>query len=131
MILGASNLDAQDASFGYNATCANSQVAFCTFKPAQGQLIRASVANWGAAVVVYLVDSATQPTGGGANVTVVDSWPLPLGTATAPSKLDINYIPDALNMSNGVTLLCSSTGLSGGVPTYTAAATCTFTGLTH
>jgi hypothetical protein len=123
----------QEGALGYNNSCANLAQSSCILKTAGGQLYRFRVTNWsGSAVVVYLVDSATVPPGSGANVTVVDAWPLAAGGATAPTKLDVSYIPDSLLLFSGITLLCSSTGTSANIPTFTAAATsCTFEGETR
>jgi hypothetical protein len=125
LLLGVLPARAQDATFGYNP-CAAAQGTSCIVKPAAGLLMGFRVTNWGAAVVVYLVDSATVPTAGGAAVTPVASWPLAAGTANAPTERTEGWYPDAIQLTKGIVLLCSSTGIPSTVPTYTAASTCTF-----
>jgi hypothetical protein len=127
MICAASGARAQETVVGYDGHCAGTVQASCIFKAAPGTLFRYHVVNWvAAAVVVYLVDSATLPTGGGANIVPVEAWPLASGGPTAPTTLDVTWHPDAKQMTNGIVIVCSSTGASGANLTYTAASDCTF-----
>jgi hypothetical protein len=43
-----------------------------------------------------------------------------------PTNVIQTLYSSGLLLTKGITALCSSTGISGGVPTYTASATCTF-----
>lgn len=136
LCLGASLAHAQSNAINYNNSCAAAVAASCVLRTAgPGLLYRFTVSNWTAtALTVYLVDAGTVPTGGGAAIpaaSVIGSYGIAVGSATSPSVLDVSFLDRALGMFNGIVLLCSSTGVSGGVPTYTASANCTFTGYTQ
>src|SRR6185369_565960 len=124
LLLGVPQARAQDYAFGYN-TCAAGLVASCVFKTAPGNLMALRVTNWGAAGVVFLVDSAAVPTSP-STIAPVWSFPIPVGTATVPTNVIQTLYSSGLLLTKGITALCSSTGISGGVPTHTASATCTF-----
>jgi len=118
-------LKAQENTLGYNNSCGQGLVAGCALKTAAGKAFAIRVTNWGAANVVFVVDTNAIPTSPSTVVQVM-SFPMAVGTVTVPTQLTIPFYPDALLFTKGIVVLCSSTGISGGVPTYTASATCTF-----
>jgi hypothetical protein len=69
-----------------------------------------------------LVDAAAVPAAGGAVVAPVKWWQVAVN-----STLAVSWAPTALQLANGIILLCSTTGPF----TYTATSTCEFSGETQ
>lgn len=128
----ASCAGAQTINYGSPCTAQAASCQFATGNTApggvtgKGRLYEFQVNNWSTtqSVTVLVLDSVTVPNSG-ATVSPVKWYGIPAApSAATPAGVGASWIPDALFFNNGITILCSTTGPT----TYTAAATCTFSG---
>lgn len=119
LLAGLAAAQAQNAGLGYgqpSTALEGSRV----LKPGAGQLSSLQVNSTGTALFVMLIDAATVPADGA--VTPAKVWQLAIN-----STLSITYADAPLILINGITVVCSSTGLF----TKTASATCMISGETR